>query len=179
MPELTFGVIIFSSVFALAYAGAAVWLLGRKARASRRLSAHFPHAFLAGSVTFSLVYILNRLALPAHPRMTAVSNLALLAAVFLFRIFKKRFRRARVKIVKAHPRQSEAAALERMFTLDPLNTFCLEKLSEIYEEMGEYEKALTAANGAAKLDPTVENKCRVEELQRYFRERKRHRSGWK
>lgn len=179
MPELTFGVILFSSVFALAYAGAAVWVLGRKARVSRRRSAHFPHVFLAGSVTFSLVYILNRVAFPAHPKATAVFNLALLAGIFFFPVLRKRLRRVRVKIAKAHPRQSEVAALERMFTLDPLNTFCLEKLSEIYEEMGEYEKALTAANGAAKLDPSVKNRCRVEDLQRYFRERKRHRGGWK
>lgn len=183
MPETTLGVILFCSLSGAAYSWAALWLLGRKAKASRRRKAHFPHAFFAGSVTFTLVYFINRLCFPARPEATAVLNLALLAAVFIVPVVVKRVRkkilRRRPKAAKKHPRYAEAAALERMFSQDPLNAFCPEKLSEIYEEMGEYDKALAAAEQAAKLDPSVKNKWRAEDLRKEIHEKKRHRGGWR
>ncbi len=183
MPELTFGVILFCSLSGLAFSGAALWLLGRKAKVSRRRKAHFPHAFFAGSVTFTLVYFINRLAFPLRPKATAAFNLALLAAVFIVPLAIKRLRkkllRRRPKAAKKHPRYAEAAALERMFSQDPLNAFCPEKLSEIYEEMGEHDKALAAAEQAAKLDPSVKNKWRADDLRKEIHEKKSHKGGWK
>ncbi|MDO8804079.1 MAG: hypothetical protein Q7R35_06595 [Elusimicrobiota bacterium] len=180
MPEMTFGVLIFSVFSAMAFSGAALWLLGRKARASRRRTAPFSQAFLAGSVTFSLVYIINRLAFPLRPKTTAVFNLALLAGILLFRALKKRLRRRRrPKAAKKHPLHAEAAALEQMLSQDPLNAFCLEKLSEIYEKMGENDRALEAAREAFKLDPSMKTRWRVDELKKEISEKKRHKGGFK
>lgn len=177
------GAILFCSLSGLAFSGAALWVLGRKAKVSRRKKAHFPHAFFAGSVTFTLVYILNRLAFTARPKLTAALNLAALAAIFLLPLLikkaRKKLRRLRPKAVKDNPRQGEIEALRRMFSQDPLNAFCLEKLSEIYEETGEYGKALAAAYEAAKLDPSVKNKDRIEDLKKEAHEKKRHKEGWK
>ncbi|MDP2867078.1 MAG: tetratricopeptide repeat protein, partial [Elusimicrobiota bacterium] len=160
--------ILFCFLSGLAFSGAALWGLGRKAKVSRRREAHFPHAFLAVAVTFTLVYILNRLAFPVRPKLTAALNLAALAAIFILPLLIKRLRkkllRRRLKAVKKHPRHAEVAALERMLKRDPLNAFCLEKLSEIYEETGEHEKALAAAQEAVKLDPSMKNKWRAEDL---------------
>ncbi len=183
MPEPTVGVILFCSLSGLAFSGAALWLLGRKAKISRRRKAHFPHAFFAGSVTFTLVYFMNRLAFPPRPKATAFFNLALLAAVFAIPVLIKRLRkkllRRRPKAAKKHPRYAEAAALERMFAQDPLNAFCPEKLSEIYEEMGEHDKALAAAEQAARLDPSVKNKWRAEDLGKEISEKKKRKGGWR
>ena len=182
MPEISLGVIIFCSVFALAFSGAVMWLMERKARASRRQIAPFSYSFLAGCFTFSAVYILNRLIFPGWPKATAAVNFGILAGLFAFRAARKQllrqYRRLRPKISQKHPRRFEAAALEQMLERDPLNAFCLEKLSEIYEEMGESGKALEAAQKAVKLDPTLKNKWRVEDLENAGHEKKRHNTGW-
>ena len=59
----------------------------------------------------------------------------------------------------------ETANLENMLKIDPLNTFCRERLSELYEKQGKVEQALAAARAAAKQDPTVKNQWRVGELE--------------
>jgi len=179
MQETTFGVILFCSLSGLAFSGAALWVLGRKVKVSRRAKARFPDAFLVGSVTFTLAYLLNRLAFPARPKATAAVDLFLLAGILLYPYVRKKLLRLKPKIVKKHPLQDEVAALERMFVQDPLNAFCLEKLSELYEEMGEHDKALAAASQAAKLDPTMKNKWRAEDLQKELLEKKRRKRGWK
>ena len=183
MPEMTFGVIIFCSVFALAFSGAVMWMLERKSRASRRKILPFSHSFLGGCVTFSVVYVLNRLIFPGWPKATAAFNLALLTAMFTFRVLRKkllrRFRRRRPKTVKKHHRDSEAEALEHMLEKDPLNACYLERLSVIYEEKGEHDRALEAAHKAVKLDPTMKNKWRVEDLEKEIHGKKRHKTGGK
>lgn len=180
MPEMTLGVIVFCTLSAMVFSGAVLWLVGRKAGASRRKNARFPYAFLAGSVTFSLVYILNRLAFPLHPKTTGILNLALLSVIPAIPLLRKKARRLlRRKKTKRHHRQPEAAALEQMLKRDPLNAFCLEQLSEIYQEMGEHDRALEAACKALKLDPTIKNQWRVDDLTKEIHEKRRHTRGWK
>jgi len=182
MPEMTLGVIIFCSLFALAFSGVVVWILERKVETSRREVTPLAYSFLAGSVTFTFVYISNRLFFPHWPKITAVFNLAALAGIFIFPVLRKKlrhhYRHRRPKIGKKHRRRAEAAALEHMLEQDPLNAFCLEKLSEIYDEMGKKERALEAAQEAFRLDPTMRNKWRVEDLKKEIHEKKRHRNGW-
>ena len=178
MPEMTFGVILFCCFSAMAFSSAVLWLLGKRARASRRKTTPFAYAFLAGSFTFSLVYIINRLAFPLWPAATSVFNLALLAGMFGSRALRKKLRRRRPKTAKKPPLHAEAAALEEMLTQDPLNAFCHEKLSEIYEKMGENDKALLAAREAAKLDPTMKNRWRVEDLKTEILQKKKPKGRW-
>ncbi len=169
MPEMQFGVIIFCLLSALSFFGAVLWVLGMKAGPSRRQTISFPAAFLAGAVSFSLVYVLNRLAFPVRSKLTFACNLVLLSGILIFPRLKKKVRGLRPKKTKGHPLSIEAAALEHMLELDPLNAFCFEKLSEIYEKMGKTDRALEAASKAAKLDPTADNKWRVEELKKKSR----------
>ncbi|OGS12129.1 MAG: hypothetical protein A2234_07500 [Elusimicrobia bacterium RIFOXYA2_FULL_58_8] len=91
MPELTFGVIVFCSVSALAFAGAVLWFLGQQARAAHRHALPFSYIFLAGCITFSLVYFLNRLFFPLKPDVAAGVNIGLLAAIFSFPVLRRKF----------------------------------------------------------------------------------------
>ena len=145
-------------------AGILVYL--KKAAAARRKTIHFPTAFLVGAVLFVLIYFMNRLTFPDRPKTAALVNLALLSCVLILPKIKKKPRRPRPKTDKHPHLRVEALALERMLQIDPLNAFCYEKLSELYEKMEEPAKALHAAREAVRLDPSIENKSRLEELQR-------------
>jgi len=165
VPEIQFDAIIFSLVCAISLsAGVLVYL--KKAAAARRKTIHFPTAFLGGAVLFVLIYFINRLTFPDRPKTAALVNLALLSCVLALPKFKKKPRHRRLKAAKHPQLRVEAAALKRMLQIDPLNAFCFEKLSEIYEKMGKPGNALHAAREAIRLAPTVENKSRLEELKR-------------
>ncbi len=163
MPGTQFGVIIFCVVSAAAFAAGVLWSL-KKAGAARRKKIHPPAGFLLGAVIFVSVYGANRLAFPILPRATLLVNLVLLTGLLIFREIKKQLKRPRMQHGKNQHLRVEVLALERMLEIDPLNAFCLERLSELYEKMGKADRALQAARGAVKLDPTVKNKLRVEDL---------------
>jgi len=165
VPEIQFDAIIFSMVCAMSLSGGVLLYL-KKAAAARRKAIHFPEAFLVGAVIFVLVYFMNRLAFPARPKTAALVNLALLSCVLALPKLKKRHRRPRPKTDKHPHLRVEALALERMLQIDPLNAFCYEKLSELYEKMEDPVKALHAAAEAVRLDPSIENKSRLEDLHR-------------
>lgn len=166
MPETQFGSIIFCMVSAMSFSAGTLWSL-KKAGAARRKKIHAPAGFMVGAVIFVLVYGLNRLAFPAFPRVTLLFNLVLLSGILVFPELKKKLRRPRPKYAgKKQPLEVEALALERMLEIDPLNAYCFERLSEIYEKMGKSDRALGAAREALKLEPTVKNELRVEELTR-------------
>ncbi len=179
MPEMDFGVIMFCLFSAMAFCVEAVWLVEKKGIASRLDASAFTVDFMVGSVVFSSVYVLNRLVYPGSPKAAAACNILFLSGIYFYSALKKKLRRLRRRIPKAHknlaksPLQIEAAALEHMLELDPLNAFCFEKLSEIYEKMGKRAKALEAAREAVKLDPTIINQWRVEELKKRSRGKER------
>jgi cytochrome c-type biogenesis protein CcmH/NrfG len=171
VPEIQFDAIIFCMVAGMAVAAAALWSL-KKIGAARRKTIHLPSGFLAGSVLFIVVYALNRLLFPFSPAAAAITDLGMLTGILAFpwagkkvRRAKKKIRRVRMKAAPPHPLQPEADALERMLAQDPLNTFCHERLSELYEKMGRFDRALKAAQEAVRLDPTVKNRWRVEEIE--------------
>ena len=176
---MTFGIVLFCSLSSLAFSGFVMWLLEKKAVAARRQVPPISHTFLAGSVAFSSVYFLNRIIFPRWPEATAVLNMAALSAMLFSTLLRKRLRRRRPKIVKKQRGHPEVAALERMLEQDPLNAFCHERLSEIYEQIGKDDKALAAASEAARLDPTVKNKLRVEDLKKEIKEKAARGTGWK
>ena len=167
MAEMQFGVIIFSLVSGMAFSAGLLWTL-KRVGAARRKTIHAPAGFMVGAVIFVLVYGVNRLAFPAYPKAAPLINTLLLSCVLLFPELKKKLRRRRPKYgaPKNQHLRVEALALERMLEIDPLNAFCFERLSEVYEKMGKPDRALLAAREAAKLDPTVKNQSRVEELVR-------------
>ena len=78
---------------------------------------------------------------------------------------RKKLTRLRRKEVKDPQLRVETLALERMLEIDPLNAFCYERLAELYEKMGKHDSAVYAAREAIRLDPTVKNKLRLEDLE--------------
>jgi len=167
VPGMQFGVIIFSMTAAMAFAAGVLWSL-KKAGAARRKKIHPPSGLLVGSVVYVIVYSLNRLAFPALPEATVLADLALLSGILIFPELKKKLRRPWLKhIDKHHHLRVEAQAMERMLKIDPLNAFCYERLSKIYEKLGDPDRALATADEAVKLDPSVGNRARVEELGRH------------
>ena len=188
MPERILGTIIFCFVSSLAFAGVAVWFWEKKADTSRGEAAPLAYSSLAGAFTFCFVYISNRLLFPQLPKTTAIFNLVALAGIFIFPVLRKRSHLQRLKTGKKRSlragaaalkhmfkrginaglpaKRTEAAGLERMLEQDPLNACYLERLSIIYGERGEKDKALEAAQKAFKLDPTMKNKWRVEDLKK-------------
>jgi tetratricopeptide (TPR) repeat protein len=178
---MPFAIIMFCMFFGMAVAWAALWTL-KKLGAAHRKKIHPPAGFLAGALIFTSVYGLNRLAFPAWPKAVPVIDLVLLAGILVIPEVKRKLGRPGPKSkpklkpkLRTQPKpvdletqrlRIEAKALERMLEIDPLNAFCFERLSEIYEKTGEYARALEAAREAAKLDPTVKNRLRAEELEK-------------
>lgn len=170
--------VVACSFFALAFSGAVIWIMEVKALTAHRSITPISYTFLAGSITFSFIYILNRLVFPFWPKMTVALNLTVLAAIFLLPVLRKNLRHKRPRAGKKHRLHSEASGLQQMLEKDPLNAFCHERLSDIYGELGKYDRALEAALEAFRLDPTIKNKWRVEDFKQYIQEKKMRRKRW-
>lgn len=155
--------IIFCLVSGAAIPAALLWVL-HKAGVARRRTINPPAGFFVGVVIFALIYGFSRFNFPLRPRATAAFNLAVLLSILLLPWLRKKARSLKPKDPRHQQLHVEIKALERMLTLDPLNTFCHEKLSELYEKMGRLDLALKDAREAARLDPSVKNRGRVEEL---------------
>jgi len=90
-------------------------------------------------------------------------DLVLLAGLGAFAVYKEALYRTRDRAVSRHLR-AEARLLERYMRKDPGNAAYFERASEIYEKLGDREKAVEAARMAAQLDPTVRNSWRFKDL---------------
>ncbi|MHB0996645.1 MAG: hypothetical protein ACYC2I_09780 [Elusimicrobiales bacterium] len=178
---------IFISLAAgLAVAWAVVRAI-RKYHTAHGKTLDLPAEFLPGALALAFTYALTRVTLAYSAWATAAADLLLLGASLGFPELQRR-RRQRVRGGKAarsgraahlgrlaaaaaalSPAERqlsiEIAALQNMLKIDPKNTFCHEKLSELYEKLGKLDLALGAARAAAAQDPTVANRCRVEELE--------------
>lgn len=191
MPELQFKPIMFSLVCAVILSSGALLYIGRAA-AARRRPLRPPAAFLVWAVIFALVYFINRLVFTGRLTIGIYVNLALLLSLpVVLPNLKRKLRRLRRKAVRRPDLKAEFAALKRalqfdqrrkaggnphlsveimalkrMLQIDPLNAFCFERLSELYEKIGEHDSALRAAQEAVRLDPSVPNRQRLDELQK-------------
>ncbi len=158
-----FGIIVYCTVFALAYAWAAVWMLERKEKKYRQGSSSFTDAFLVGAFILVFVYFSNMVVMMRWTDAAFTYDLALLAGLAAFAIYKEVLYRARDNYASRRMR-AEARLLERYMLKDPGNAAYFERASELYEKLGDREKAIEAARMAAKLDPTVRNTWRFKEL---------------
>lgn len=178
--------ILISLAAGLAVAWAVVRAI-RKYHTAHGKTLDLPAEFLPGALALAFTYALTRVTLAYSAWATAAADLLLLGASLGFPELQRR-RRQRVRGGKAarsgraahlgrlaaaaaalSPAERqlsiEIAALQNMLKIDPKNTFCHEKLSELYEKLGKLDLALGAARAAAAQDPTVANRCRVEELE--------------
>lgn len=157
-------IIIYCTVFALAWAWALVWILERKDRIHLAGSASFTDAFLLGAFFLIFIYISNMVVLVRWPRSAFFYDLALVTGLAGFGLYKE----TTYKVLAAFRwkrLRDEALALEWNIAKDPSNGAYYERLSEVYEKMGKKDRALEAAKAAAKLDPAVSNALRVKHLE--------------
>ncbi|OIO05070.1 MAG: hypothetical protein COX65_00880 [Elusimicrobia bacterium CG_4_10_14_0_2_um_filter_56_8] len=161
---MSLAIIIYCTVFALAYAWALVWILERKEKRYGQGSISFTDAFVVGSFVIILVYLSNIVVLIAWTRYAFLYDLGLITCLAAFIAYRETAYKARAARKKRRLR-AEARLLERYIKKDPSNTAYLERLSEVYEKTGEFKKALAAARLAAKLDPAVKNTWRVKQLE--------------
>ncbi len=155
---------VYCVVFALAYAWALVWILERKEKRYGQGSFSFTDAFLAAALTGMMVYFTNTIAIMAWPGSALFYDLVLLAGLGAFGLYRETSYKTRAARVSRRQR-AEARLLERHIKNDPANAAYFERLSEVYEKLGEKEKALAAARMAARLDPAVRNTWRVKMLE--------------
>ncbi|MDO8804212.1 MAG: hypothetical protein Q7R35_07265 [Elusimicrobiota bacterium] len=159
------GIIIYCTVFALVYAGALVWILERKEKEYRQGSISFTDAFIVGASVVIFVYLTNIVVLMSWPRAAATAyDIVLVTALAAFGVYRETAYKARAWKTRRRLR-AETRLLEWHVAKDPANAAYYERLSEVYEILGEKEKALVAARMAAKLDPAVKNTWRVKQLE--------------
>ena len=158
------GILIYCTVFALAYTWALVWILERKEKKYAQGHISFTDAFSLGSFVIIFVYFSNIVVLIRWTRSAYIYDLALITALAGFGVYKETVYKARA--AKANHRQrAEVRLLEHHIAKDPANAAFYERLSEVCEKLGENEKALATAKMAAKLDPAVRNTWRVKQLE--------------
>ena len=157
-------IVVYCTVFALAYVWALVWILERKEKKYGQGSVSFTDAFSVGACATIFVYFSNIVFFMRWPRSAFGYDVALVTALAAFGAYRETGYRARALKVNRR-RRAEARLLERYTARDPANAAYFERLSEVYEKLGEKEKALGAARTAARLDPAVKNAWRVKMLE--------------
>ncbi len=158
------GIVIYCTLFSLAYAWTLVWILERKDKKYRQGTVQFTDAFLPGSLIIIFVYISNIVVLVRWGSSAVLYDAALIAALAGFCAYKEtRYKLRAAKV--AHRQRAEIRLLEFHLTKDPANAACFERLSEVHEKLGDRKKALAAARHAARLHPDVNNAWRVKRLE--------------
>ena len=161
---MVLGIIVYCTLFTLAFAWALVWVLERKEKKYGQGSISFTDAFSVGSVVIIFVYFSNIVVFMRWPRSALAYDVALITALAAFGVYRETSYKARAR--KGNRRlRAEARLLEWHLSKDPANAAWFERLSEVYEKLWEKAKALAAARMAAKLDPAVRNAWRVKTLE--------------
>ncbi len=157
-------IIIYSAIFAMASAWALVWILERKDKRYGQGGTSFTDAAPVGAFFMATIFISDVVALLNSPGAAVFYNLALIAGLGFFMLWRESGYRARENLIKKKLR-IEIRVLEKHALIDPSNAALHERLSEIHERLGEKEKAMESARLASKLDPNVRNSWRIKDLE--------------
>ncbi|HBB68341.1 MAG: hypothetical protein A2X28_09220 [Elusimicrobia bacterium GWA2_56_46] len=165
------GIIIYLLCFSCFCAGAAVWVLERRER-RYRLGNYRGDGLLTAAGIFIFTYLGNFAVFFTWGAGRGLwLDLAILALLGAFIWGKERSYREEVEELRRE-QLSEAAALEAALIKDPANTARRERLAELYESLGDLEKALLHAEEAARMDPIQKNLWKVKTLKQELEERK-------
>ena len=159
----TLAILSYCTVFCLAYAWTLVWILERKEKRYRQGSVSFTDAFIINSLVIIFVYLSNIVVLIHWGSSAFLYDIALIAALAGFGTYKETTYKVCAARI-ARRQRAEVRLLEYHIGKDPANAAYFERLSEVYEKLGEKEKALEAARMAAELHPDVRNTWRVKQL---------------
>lgn len=158
-------IIIYCTVFCLAYAWTLVWILERKEKKYGQGAVSFTDGFVIGSFVVIFVYLSNIVVLIRWGGSAFLYDVALVAALAGFGVYKEsRYKLRAAKV--AHRRRAEARLLEHHLKKDPANAACYERLSEVYEKLGENGRAAAAARRAVEIAPDTRNAWRLKQLER-------------
>lgn len=156
--------LLYATLYALFYAGVLLWILERRGKKYGQGALSFPEALAAGSLVLIVVYFFNIVVLLTRPCSAVTYNLLLTAALAAFCLYKEAgYRRQAKKYLRRQ--RAEARLMEIYARKDPRNGACHERLSELYEKLGEKDRALQEARSAAQLDPSVRNQWRIKQLE--------------
>jgi cytochrome c-type biogenesis protein CcmH/NrfG len=158
------GTIFYAGAFAAAYAWALAWILERRDRKYGQGAVHSADALGAGLYVFAFVFFSNLLIVSTKPAYAALYAGALITALAGFCLYRESVYKMRARRVD-HRRRAEVRLLEHHIAKDPGNASYYERLSEVYENLGDKKKALETARMAAKMDPTVRNHWRLKSLE--------------
>ncbi|HAT72173.1 MAG TPA: hypothetical protein DCS63_05095 [Elusimicrobia bacterium] len=158
-------IIVYCTVFALAWAWALVWVIEREDKTFMHGTISFADAFLVGAFSLIFVYISNIIVIIRWPRSAFLYDLLLVTGLAGFGLYKETVYKTRA-VLSWKRLRDEALALEWNITKDPANGAYYERLSEVYEKMGKTRRALEAAREAEKLGPSVKNALRIKYLER-------------
>jgi hypothetical protein len=164
IPGALVWVVVYCTVFSLLWAWGLVWILERKEKKYLQGSLSFTDAFLAGSFFLVAVYISNLVVLVRWQRFGIFYNIALVTALAGFMLYRETGYKAMAAMRKRRLR-AEVRLLEFHLKKDASNAAYYERLSELYEELGERRAALETARLGAKLEPTMRNSWRVKHLE--------------
>lgn len=159
-----FFIIIYCTVYAVAWTGALIWILERRERKYRQGDHSFTDAFIIGSMALIFVYFSNIVVLIRWPRAALGYGVLLATALSGFGLYRETIYRARAGAAQDRV-NAEIRELAAQVQRDPSNPVWFERLSELYEKMGQKERALEAARRAAALDPGVRNAWRLKHLE--------------
>lgn len=154
----------YSAIFAVVYSWLVVWIIERREKKYGQGTLMFSDAFLAGSLTLFSVFISNMLVFVTWPRSAASFNVFLVTALAGFCLYRESVYKLDAKRIERRLR-AEVRLLNIYISKDPSNTAYYGRLCDVYAKLGDKRSALEAARMAFKLEPTVRNRLRVEQLQ--------------
>ncbi|MEW5907128.1 MAG: hypothetical protein AB1734_10180 [Elusimicrobiota bacterium] len=158
------GTIFYAGAFAAAYAWALTWILERRDRKYGQGAVSSADSLAAGLYVFAFVFFSNLLIVSTKPAHAGLYAGALITALAGFCLYRESVYKLRAKRVN-HRRLAEVRLLRIHIARDPGNASYYERLSEVYENLGDKKEALETARMAAKLEPTVRNHWRLKHLE--------------
>jgi hypothetical protein len=160
--------IFYFLLFALFLTSGVTWTLERRWKKYLLGEKYSGDTFIWASCLFVVSYIGNIVVYFVMPRVFVYLQLLILAGACVFMMLKEKTYKAEAG--RAHGRiLDEIAGLQKGLGSDPSNSFCHERLSELFEKLGDMEAAAASAKAAAGLDPTEKNKWRLETLRQGIR----------
>lgn len=161
---MLFRILLYCTVFSLAYSWVLVWILERREKKYGQGALSFTDAFASGAVTLVLVYASSLTLMTRSYRTGVTYDILLLTLLAGFCLYRESLYRVRAKKIR-HRHLAEIRLLNAHIAKDPSNAVYYERLSEVFEKLEKKEEALEAARMAAKLDPAVRNQWRVRQLE--------------
>lgn len=157
-------VLSFNALFAVAFAWTLVWVIERREKKYGLSGPALSDAFLAGALALFFAFLGGVAAMvlwPRHYGTFVVGAATALSGFCLYRESLYKLERRRV----THRLRAEVRLLNMHISKDPSNAAYYVRLAELGEKLGDRPTAAGAAAMAFKLEPTVRNRLRLEQLQ--------------